>query len=148
MSRRSAREIVLHLIFSHDFLNNSAEDLLESRLTGEKFEMLADECDLYAQLPAAAQIDYVEQAVRGVIDHAPELDAYIEKYAVGWSVGRISRVTRAVLRLCMYETLYMQIPVAASVNEAVELVRKYDSDEACAFANGVLGAFVRNELKK
>ena len=108
MSRRSAREVVLHLIFSHDFLNNDADELLENRLSGESFASLSDEYQLYEQLPAAAQIDYVQDTVRGIIDHAPELDAYIEKYAVGWNVGRLSRITRAVLRLCMYETLYLQ----------------------------------------
>lgn len=148
MSRRSAREVVLHLIFSHDFLNSPADELLESRLCGDSFSSLADEYELYEQLPAAAQIDYVEDTVKGVIDHAPELDAYIEKYAVGWNVGRISRITRAALRLCMYETLYLQIPVAASVNEALELVKKYDSEEAASFANGVLGAFIKKEVQK
>ena len=148
MSRRSAREVVLHLIFSHDFLNNDADELLENRLSGESFASLSDEYQLYEQLPAAAQIDYVQDTVRGIIDHAPELDAYIEKYAVGWNVGRLSRITRAVLRLCMYETLYLQIPVAASVNEALELVKKYDSDEAAAFVNGVLCAFIKKEVQK
>lgn len=148
MSRRSAREIVLHLIFSHDFLGNTADELLDSRLSGDSFAALAGECELYEQLPAAAQIDYVQDAVRGVVEHTPELDAYIEKYAVGWNVGRLSHITRSVLRLCMYETLYMQIPVAASVNEALELAKKYDSDEAAAFINGVLGAFIKQEVQK
>ena len=71
MSRRSAREVVLHLIFSHDFLNNDADELLENRLSGESFASLSDEYQLYEQLPAAAQIDYVQDTVSGIIDHAP-----------------------------------------------------------------------------
>ena len=148
MSRRSAREIVLHLIFSHEFLNGEADALLKSRLSGNSFESLAGECELYGQLPAAAQIEYVEGAVKGVIDHTLELDGYIEKYAVGWNINRISRISRAILRLAMYETLYMQIPVAASVNEALELAKKYDSDEAAGFINGILGSFVKQEIEK
>ncbi len=148
MSRRSAREIVLHLIFSHEFLNTGADELLDTRLTGESFSSLAPECDLYSELPAAAQIDYVTDAVKGVISHLPELDSYIEKYAVGWNVGRLSRITRSLLRLCMYETLYMGIPVAASVNEALELAKKYDSEEAASFINGVLGAFIQKEVQQ
>ncbi len=148
MSRRSAREIVLHLIFSYDFLNSEADELLKSRLADRSFASLAGEYELYEQLPTAAQIDYVESAVRGIVEHAPELDTYIEKYAVGWNVGRLSRITRAILRLCMYETLYMQIPVAASVNEALELAKKYDSEEAASFINGILGSFVKKEVQK
>ena len=53
MSRRSAREIVLHLIFSHDFLGNTADELLDRRLSGDSFAALAGECELYEQLPAA-----------------------------------------------------------------------------------------------
>jgi N utilization substance protein B len=78
----------------------------------------------------------------------PELNEYIDRYAVGWSVGRMSRLTRCILRLCMYEMLYMDIPVGASVNEGLELAKKYDSDEAASFINGVLGGFVAGEIKR
>ena len=78
---------------------------------------------------------------------AEELDGYISKYAIGWSFSRISRMTAAVMRVAMYEILYMpDIPAAAAINEAVELARRYDAPEAASFANGILGAFVRGEL--
>ena len=58
----------------------------------------------------------------------------------------ISRVTKAILRLSMYELLYLGIPVGASVNEALELAKRYDSEESASFVNGVIGAFVKQEL--
>ena len=85
--------------------------------------------------------------MKGVYDHGAELDGYISKYAIGWSFSRISRMTAAVMRVAMYEILYMpDIPAAAAINEAVELARRYDAPEAASFANGILGAFVRGEL--
>ncbi|MBQ7093606.1 MAG: transcription antitermination protein NusB, partial [Clostridia bacterium] len=73
---------------------------------------------------------------------------YIEKYAKGWNVGRISRISKAILRLSMYEILYMDIPVGASVNEALELAKKYDGEETVGFINGILSSFSKNEIIK
>ena len=146
MNRRNARELVLHLIFAGEYSGMSGEELLESRVNSEAFEALEDEYDLYNKLPDEKQEPYVAAATRGVMAHLPELDAYIEKYAVGWNVARISRITKCILRLAMYETLYMQIPVGASVNEALELAKQFDSEQAAAFVNGVIGSFVKNEI--
>ena len=119
MNRHNARELALHLIFAGEYSGMSGEELLETRVNSEAFEALEEEYDLYAELPDEKQEPYVSAAIRGVMAHLPELDAYIEKYAVGWNVARISRITKCILRLAMYETLYMQIPVGASVNEAL-----------------------------
>ncbi|MEA5040770.1 MAG: transcription antitermination factor NusB [Clostridiaceae bacterium] len=148
MNRRGARELVLHLLFAGDFTGLTGHELLQRMISGERFESLQSEYPLYAELPPDNQKEYVRDTVIGVTEHMPELDAYIEKYAVGWNVARISRVSKCILRLCMYELLYLGIPVGASVNEAVELARAYDSDQAAAFVNGILGSFVAQELKK
>ena len=68
-------------------------------------------------------------------------------YAVGWNVARISRISKCILRLSRYEVLYMGIPVGASVNEALELAKQYDSPEAAGFINGIMGAFVKQEVQ-
>ena len=82
--------------------------------------------------------------MKGVYDHGAELDGYISKYAIGWSFSRISRMAAAVMRVAMYEILYMpDIPTAAAINEAVELAKHYETQEAVSFINGILGAFVR-----
>ena len=116
-------------------------------MTQERFAQLGEEEPLYAQFPNEKQRQYITALVKGVYDHGAELDGYISKYAIGWSFSRISRMTAAVMRVAMYEILYMpDIPAAAAINEAVELARRYDAPEAASFANGILGAFVRGEL--
>ena len=85
--------------------------------------------------------------MKGVYEHGVELDGYISKYAIGWSFARISRMAAAIMRVAMYEILYMpDIPASAAINEAVELAKRYDSPEAASFVNGILGSYVRKEL--
>ena len=146
MNRREARELVLHLIFAGEYSGMSGEELLES-VNEENFQSLEPEYELYKKLPSENQQEYITRAVIGVMEHLYELDDYIEKYAVGWNIARISRISKCILRLSMYEVLYLQIPVGASVNEALELAKKYDSDEASGFINGIMGAFVQKELQ-
>lgn len=145
MNRRGARELVLHLIYAGEFSGKKGAELLEE-ITEENFRSLQGEYELYAELPPDGQKEYIEQAVTGVMNHLFELDDYIEKYAKGWNIARISRVSKCILRLSMYEVLYMGIPVGASVNEALELAKKYDSEEAAGFINGIMGSFVKQEV--
>ena len=85
--------------------------------------------------------------MRGVGSHGAELDGYIEKYARGWSFSRIDRVASAIMRVAMYEILYMpDIPNKAAINEAVEIAKGYVDDDVVKFINGILGSFVRAEL--
>ena len=85
--------------------------------------------------------------VKGIAEHGYELDLYIEKYAKGWKFERIPLVAAAVMRLAMYEILYMpDIPNGASINEAVEIARKYENEDVVKFINGILGTFVRTEV--
>ena len=146
MSRKLARELVLHFTFESEYTGQTGEDILKKSLNKESFQSFVEEYELYEKMPSQAQEEYVQRATTGIISHMQELDAYIEKYAKGWNVGRISRISKAILRLSMYETLYMGIPVGASVNEAIELAKKYDSEDAAAFINGILSSFTKNEI--
>ena len=84
--------------------------------------------------------------VKGVNEHAYELDGYIAKYAKGWNFARIPLVASAIMRVAMYEILYMQdIPNGVSINEAVEIAKKYESADVVRFINGILGTFIRSE---
>ena len=68
----------------------------------------------------------------------------IQKYAIGWDVSRISRLTRCVLQLAIYEILYVEdVPTGVAISEAVRLAKKYDGDDTGAFVNGILGSFAR-----
>ncbi len=80
-------------------------------------------------------------------EHAAELDAYIAKYSRGWNFSRIPLVASAIMRVAMFEILYMpDIPDGVSINEAVEISKKYETPETVKFINGILGSFVRQEL--
>lgn len=99
-------------------------------------------------MPNAKQEEYIRRLVSGVAEHAAELDADIEKYAQGWRFERISLVASAIMRVAMYEILYMaDIPQGAAISEAVEIAKKYETPEVAKFINGILGSFVRGEVK-
>lgn len=146
MSRRNARELVLHMLFDNEMSGNSATDILSCRLNPEYFDTLRSEDKLYSQIPDSAQNEYINDAVNGVISHCDELDGYIEKYSSGWAISRISNIAKCILRLSMFEMKFMSIPIGASVNEAIELSKRYDSEDVAAFINGILASFVKNEL--
>ncbi len=137
----------MKLIYELDFHPDAVEEVLEWRISEDAFSLISDEDQLYLSYPNNKQKDYILNVVRGVISHLPEIDGYIEKYSIGWKQRRISRITNAILRLCLFELLYLrdEIPEKSSINEAVELTKKYDSDDTASFVNGILGAFFRAE---
>ena len=147
MTRSNAREIAVQLIFSLGFGNLSAQEVLDSQLTPERFAELAEENALYAQFPNEKQQQYIRDLVQGVFSHGPELDDYISRDAVGWSFARIPRMAAAIMRTAMYEVLYVpDVPNAAAINEAVEIAKRYETQEVVSFVNGILGSFVRAEF--
>ena len=147
MTRSNAREIAVQLIFFLGFGNLSAQEVLDSQLTTERFAELAEENALYAQFPNEKQQQYIRDLVQGVFSHGPELDDYISRYAVGWSFARIPRMAAAIMRTAMYEVLYVpDVPNAAAINEAVEIAKRYETQEVVSFVNGILGSFVRAEF--
>ena len=147
MVRNTAREIAVHLSYELSFTDLTAEELLDRRLTPETFSTLADEDPLYREAPNAKQAAYIRALVRGVDEHAAELDGYISKYAKGWNFSRIPLVASAIMRVAMYEILYMpEIPNGAAINEAVEIAKHYETPETVKFINGILGSFSRQEL--
>ena len=99
--------------------------------------------DLIDYTPGDNDRAYIEAAVSGVREHAQEIDAEISACLRGWTLARLSRVDLAILRLSVYEMQYAGIPAAVSINEAVELTRKYSSEASCPFVNGVLGTISR-----
>ena len=147
MTRTNAREIAIHFTFELSFSNLSADELLETFFTREYFALLGEEEPLYAEYPNERQREYIRSLVRGVFQHGAELDGYIEKYAVGWKFSRIDRVAAAIMRVTMYEILYMpDVPNAAAINDAVEIAKGYEGEETVKFINGILGSFVRQEF--
>ncbi|WP_421120206.1 transcription antitermination factor NusB [Aquihabitans daechungensis] len=96
--------------------------------------------------PMAAVIDLLPVApepfaadlVVGVSDHLEELDELIGRYSVGWTVARMPAIDRTLLRLATYELAHTEVPVGACISEAVELAKRYSTDDSHTFVNGLL----------
>lgn len=147
MTRTNARELAVHLSYAMSFSSLPTDEFLERQLSREVFDQLRSEDPLYEEFPNEKQLLYIQSLVKGVCDHGAELDGYIAKYSVGWSFSRISRVAAAIMRVAMFEILYMpEIPNAAAINEAVEVAKGYEEPQVVSFINGILGSFVRTEF--
>ena len=139
MTRNTAREIATHLAYELSFRRHERH-WMEVDEEKEAYPVLS---------PDGKQEEYIRRLVSGVAEHAAELDADIEKYAKGWRFERISLVASAIMRVAMYEMLYMaDIPAGVAINEAVEIAKHYESPEVVKFINGILGSFARGELKE
>jgi len=87
---------------------------------------------------------YTVTLVEGVIAHQTAIDALISTYSTGWSLDRMPAVDRTVLRLGVFELMYVdEVPVAVAINEAVSLVKDLSTEESPAFVNGVLSRIAR-----
>lgn len=131
MGRKAAREGAMKLLFQMEVNEDYSED---SRVVFfENFE--------YDEM----EIKYIEDAVVSIMDNKESIDKYIEDNLEGWSIYRLAKVDLAVLRIAIYEILYRKdIPMEVSINEAIEIVKKYSNYDSFKFVNGVLGGFVRS----
>ncbi len=128
MTRRESREQAFALLFEKMF-NDLPVDELAAAATEAR------------DVPVSS---FALSLATGAEAHIDDLDAKIAAYSVKWSKERISRVALSVMRLAVYEMLYEEsIPVSVSINEAVELAKKYGGDEDAAFINGILGSISR-----
>ena len=145
MTRANARELAVHLIYGREFTGEDPEQVVSVRLAKEYYAKLSEENEIYAERPNSFQIAYLDKVVSGVANRTEDLDAQIQKYAIGWDVNRISRLTRAIMQLAIFEILYVEdVPTGVAVSEAVRLAKKYDGDDTGAFVNGILGTFARS----
>lgn len=133
MQRKTARENTFILLF---------EDACKS-------DECAEEIILKATEVRGLEVDgYVKTVFFGVTENRTAIDGAIEEQLVGWKKERISPVSRALLRLATYEIMFMEdIPAKVSINEAVELSKKYDDEKSYSFVNGVLNA-IREKYRK
>lgn len=147
MKRTTAREIAVQLGFYAAQTEKPVSDILDEFFDEEYFATLAKEDELYAEYPDKKSKEYISRLATTMDDYRIQIDKYIEKYAKGWKLSRISRTAMAVMRCAICEVLYMDdIPNAAAINEAVELAKGYDDAETVSFVNGVLGGFMRGEF--
>ena len=126
-ARRRARGLALQALYEIDSAGHEAEEVVSHLLAEER---LSEE-----------NADFVRELVKGVIQNKQKIDENIKTYAPAWPVGQISVVDRNILRLAIFEILLdNKVPVKVAINEAVELAKKFGSDNSSKFVNGVLGS--------
>ena len=134
MNRHDSRKTVFSLLFSKEFF---------PELDGREFLQSNSE---YTDVPFDV---YIVTTFLGTLNNQQAIDAELESSSVKWKVSRMARVTRAILRLAVFELLYAEnpIPPKAVINEAVELAKEFDDDAAPAFINGILNKVARDHGK-
>jgi N utilization substance protein B len=140
MSRRRAREIALQVLYSidanADVDPSAALGFYFDRFAAEEREEAAPDADPDA---AATDIGFVETLVREVSAHRDEIDELLGQLSRNWRVERIARVERTILRMALYELKFRDdIPARVSINEAIELAKRFGAQDASAFVNGLL----------
>ena len=149
MKRSTAREIAIQLGFASVTGKINVEELIDRFFSEEYYSSLASEDELFSEYPDEKQLAYIRRLTTLVSENCSGIDGFIERYAKGWKIERISKTALAVMRCAICEILYMdEIPNKAAINEAVELCKGYDEPDTVAFVNGVLGGFVRGEIEK
>ncbi len=155
--RREARERAVQFLFQHDLnppddLNAALAEFWESQRTAAIAEEKASATwGQPVELPpptadeAAIRL-FAEPLIRGAIEHRDAVDNQIKKYAKNWELHRIAAVDRNILRLAIYEMLYREdIPPVVSINEAVDIAKKFSTQDSGKFVNGILDK-VKSEL--
>lgn len=128
MTRKEAREQAFVLIFEKGFKEEPMTQIIEDAVADRLIE----------------QNDYADDAAIGVYEHLAEVDAQIRANLKSWSLDRVSRVALAAMRLCVYEMYFVpEIPASVSINEAVEIAKKFATTEDAAYINGVLGSIAK-----
>ena len=133
MTRKEERELAFTLVFEKIFNDElSIEEIIDNAVEARLIE---DNTFAFS----LAQLTY---------EHIVEIDAIINENSVGWKVERLPKVSLAILRLALCEIMYIpSIPNGVSINEAVELAKKFSSNEDASFINGILGKYVRENLE-
>lgn len=132
MSRRKEREVVFQLLFETEFHPSETP----SAIFANAFELRDLE-----------ETPYIRDTYFGALEHRAETDELIAQNARKWKLSRMAAVTRSILRLCVYEMLWGEVPPRAAINEAVDLAKVYDDEAAPAFINGILNQIAHQSGK-
>ena len=145
MTRGNARELAIHLIYAREFTGVEPAQIVADRLNKEYYAKLAGENQVYEERPSKAQVAYLDTVVSGVANRIEDLNAIIQRFSIGWDVSRISRLTRTIIQLAIFEIQYMDdVPTGVAISEAVRIAKMYDGDDTGSFVNGILGSYARS----
>lgn len=128
--RRKAREFALQMLYQYDIRQDS-EHLIEGFWESK-------------DVPEAIK-EFANRIVEGVIKNLPTIDGKIDQSAKNWSIDRMAVVDRNILRMAAYELLFiMDIPVKVTINEAIEIAKKYGEEDSSSFVNGILDRILKD----
>jgi N utilization substance protein B len=131
MSRKHARELAFQILFQVDVGKHQWRKVLDYSLSG-------------ATELAPNDRRFLEILVTGVSERQTEIDALIAEYSREWTLERLANTDRNILRMALFELKYLsEIPTGATVNEAVELAKRYGDVDSGKFVNGILGEIAR-----
>ena len=131
MSRTELREHIFRMLFRIEF--NSAEEMKEQE--GFYFEDLEE--------ATGKDQEYILDKYRAIVEKKEEIDTLLNEVSEGWKTTRMNRVDLTIMRLAVYEIKWDEdVPTGVAINEAVELAKKYSSDDGPSFVNGILARFV------
>lgn len=131
MGRKQAREGTMQLLFQMEMNEDYSTEALDIYLDNFDFDNL--------------ETKYILDSLTSIKENKVVIDNHIESHLEGWDLDRLAKVDLSVLRIAIYEILYRDdIPVEVSINEAVETVKRYSTEDSFKFVNGVLGSFVRD----
>lgn len=132
MTRKEARDNGFKIVFEYEFQRLSAEDLLSLF-----YELNPDS--------GKKQTEYLNNLVKMTLAHKEEIDAMIEKYAQGWTLDRLSKVSLSALRIGLCEMMFNEeMPDSIAINEAVELAKIYEGEKSGSFVNGILSSVYKS----
>ena len=132
MDRSLAREIAMKMLYAASL--GGQESMNEVLEQSEQADTLS-----------GSDKTFLENLTAGVSARQEELDGIIGRYAQGWALNRLAKVDLTIMRMAVYELLYMpEVPVGATINEAVELAKAYGEDKSSGFINGILGSVARD----
>lgn len=131
MGRKQAREGSMQLLYQMTLNDDFSDDALRSYLDNFSF--------------GKSETEYIEDAIENIMRNLDSIDKSIEENLKDWEIERVAKVDLSILRIAIYEILYREdIPIQVSINEAIEISKKYSSEDSYRFINGVLGGFVRS----
>ena len=126
MGRKLAREMAVCFLFQVEFQKENVKEQVE------------DFIESYGE--SNYDKDYFLEIINGVLNSLKEIDEVIDNNAKDWSIDRIAKMDLPILRVAIYEMKHREdIPIGVSINEAVELAKKYGTDDSAKFINGLLG---------
>ncbi len=132
MGRRASREAAMKLLYQLEIQKSDRDEQIDTALHDENL--------------TESDRKYIRGIIYGVSERVALLDRVIEKYAMGWKISRLSKIDLSILRIGIYEILYREdVPFSVSVNEAVELAKKYSNEDAGAFVNGLLAKVTKSD---